>query len=139
MNVYEIINPSDQCTCEAESLGVAAFSAILVCPRYGVKCEETKEEFFEFFGAVDAFTAKFRAPEKFLADNKAAIIACLESFCYESAFERAAYNRALELIDDPTKKQTYRDEWEDKRRTSMSKICKAAWAYAKGLKKKKAG
>jgi hypothetical protein len=133
--IYEIINPSDECTCKAESLSVAAFCAILLSPNFGVgNTENDEERFFAPLGAVAAFQEKWGDAAVFLRANECAIAACLESYFYGSASRRAEYDLALELIDDPAKRETFKAEAENRSRTSMNKIVLAAWRYAKEIK-----
>ena len=135
MNVYEVINPSDETTCEAESLAVAAFSTLLVCSQYGVmNAAEESDRFFDCFQGIAAFAATWGEPKEFGERNAEAIIACLESFAYLSPRERRRYKPALELIDDPEKRRLFRDEHEDSARTSTTQICKRAWRLAENIR-----
>ena len=133
--IFELINPSDTTTFEADSLSVAAFSAILLSPRYGVEQVDNRESrFFEFIGAVDAFTKRWGDPAAFLREYEAEIAACLDSFAYLSPEERQQYADALEAITDEAKREAFRAKHEDRNRSSMNKICRAAWEFAKRIR-----
>ena len=135
MKTWELINPSDKVTFEAPSLEVAAFCAVLLSPHYGVRCVENESEsFFEFMGAVHVFESRWGKAADFLVSHETEIADCLDSFAYLSAGERTRYKRAIELIDDPEKRQRFRDEHEERARSSISAICKRAWKYAVSIR-----
>ena len=138
MMIYELINPSDKCTLEAESLSIAAFSALVLSPRYGVKnVEDEDDTFFAFFGAGEAFEEQWGPINDFLDKHATEIANCLDTFAYVSAEERVQYVRALELIDDPEKRAVFRSEHDDRRRSSVNQICLAAWDVARQLREAK--
>jgi len=75
---------------------------------------------------------------EYIESNLEAIASVLESTLYGDFTDRDTYNKGLSLIDDEAKKTEWRDHWEDERRSSLTKICKAAWSYAKALREKAA-
>jgi len=50
------------------------------------------------------------------------------------AAHRKAFEKGLELIDDPVKREQWREHWLDERRTSMNNIGGRAWGLAKRLR-----
>ena len=145
MPVYEIINPSDKCTLEAPGDAVAAVAVLLLGQgAFGVeRCDgDTMRPILPFFRfasnaevALEAWARdELGTPlDDNISAHKSLLAAALESVLYGSAEDRRVYHRALDLIDDPTKRQQWRDEWEDSRRSSMNKICGAAWSMARAM------
>jgi hypothetical protein len=96
--------------------------------------EDRKEQFFEPLAAVDAFEKAFGTVQAFLAANAVEIADCLDSFAYLSVGERRRYKLAMDLIDDPEKRRKFRDDHEDRARSSLNQICRRAWQLAESIR-----
>ena len=89
------------------------------------------------FGDHDEwFTEKFNRDLEqsieFIKANKLdELVACLNSVLIGGAESRASFNKGMDLIDDPIKKEEWQQHWLDERRTSLNNICARAWDYAK--------
>ncbi|MDM1021638.1 hypothetical protein QSV37_15195 [Acinetobacter sp. VNK23] len=137
--IFEIINPSDKCTLEAFDHEVASVACCLIgSGQYALKGLDTDLEvpLFLFGGHDEWFTEKFgRTFEEsidFCKNNKLdALITCLNSTLIGGAESRASFNKGMDLIDDPVKKEEWRKHWLDQRRTSLNNICASAWSYAR--------
>jgi len=141
MKQYEIINPSDACTVEAEDSTVAAVAILLLSEgAYGCRDEEGNDFLPPLvFGGEEAVNGWLESVGigdlgEYVNEKREAIAAVLDSAMYGKFVDRRAYKKGLELIDDEAKRKEWRDAWEDDRRTSMTKICQAAWSYARALR-----
>ena len=145
MMVYEIVNWSDQVTVEADDWRIAACAALYLCDfggQYGTKAEDGDDEkalpvFLLWSGdAAKAWLDEHGLTGDYLAAHRAEIGACLESAMVCDFGERHRYRLALDMIDDPEKRQRFREEWLDQERTSMNNIVANAWKLAKWLRGK---
>jgi hypothetical protein len=143
--LYEIINPSDPYTIEAPSLDVAFVACLFLgTGQYAFKpLDEDGEEIPLFiFGGMEAWCAEHLeegfeavvtrvttepAKRKELAD-------CFDSCLIGRREDRNAYRAGLELIDDPAKREQWRDRWHDDRRSSLNNIGARAFEMASKLR-----
>lgn len=140
--IFEIINPSDQCTLVADDLEIAAIICCLIgTGKYALKGLDTDLEvpLFIFGGHDEWFTGKFSrnykdSLEYAIANKIDELIACAESVMIGGLADRHLYEQALSLIDDPTKQNEYRDSYLDKKRSSLNNICSRSWQYAEYFK-----
>lgn len=139
MVLYEIINPSDPYTFEAEDIAVARFVVVtLGTGQYDGEDphgnsidammlffteEQTKAKLHEFFGD----------PKVFVNEHRVEIIEALESVMSFNRGERGAYDEAITLIP-ADKIAMYRKKVHDKNRSSLNDIGDRAWKYAKKLR-----
>jgi hypothetical protein len=135
MKTYEIINPSDPYTIEAESFKTACVAVCLLGNgQWAVKSTDEKEEMpmFLFGGHDEWFEMTFGEPFKNALDSISPkeLSDCLGSVVIGSPTQRIIYYKTLALIDDPAKKQAYREHWHNKYRSSMNDIGRTAWAIA---------
>lgn len=137
MITYELINPFDAYTFESSCHTSAA--AVVFLLGEGAYTGETTDydkelevPAFLFGGAAEWFEEKFGTSlEKYLDENKERIAQVLSSLLIGKAVDRAAYYEGLNLIDDPVKKNKWRESWLDKRRSSCNNIGARAHAYEK--------
>ena len=137
--IFEIINPSDACTLEAFDHEVASIACCFIgSGKYALKGIDTDLEVPLFiFGDHDEwFTEKFNRDLEqsieFIKANKLdELVGCLNSVLIGGAESRASFNKGMDLIDDPIKKEEWQQHWLDERRTSLNNICARAWDYAK--------
>ena len=143
--IFEIINPSDKCTLETSDHEVAAVTCCLIgTGKYALQGIDTDLEVPLFiFGDHDEwFTEKFNRDLdqsiEFIKANKLdELIVCLNGVLIGGAESRASFNKGMDLIDDPIKKEEWRQHWLDERRTSLNNICTRAWHYAESLQQLK--
>lgn len=137
--IFEIINPSDKCTLEAFDHEVASIACCLIGGgKYALDGIDTDLEvpLFIFGGHDDWFSEKFkRTLEESIIHVKStkidALINCLNSVLIGGAESRASFNKGLDLIEDPIKKEEWRQHWLDERRSSLNNICARAWSLGK--------
>lgn len=129
--IYEIVNPSDKMTIEAEDERVAQAATLLLGEgRVGLRngAGETVLPLFLFGGADEWCRSHF--PEglsSFIGAHRAALAKCLLSLIYVSVEARGAV--IAELGSDVEARTRYNDE----RRTSLTNYWAAASALAEGL------
>ncbi len=147
--LFEISNPSDAYTIEADSFEVAAMAVLLLGQgNYGVHQLDGPEDDRKEMPIMIIATEK--QIEEWCQDNfgasladcilrcKAKIPDVLDTVLIGSEADRATYHKALSLIDDSAKKEQWKAEWHDKRRSSMNNIGARAWAIAAKLRKQEA-
>ena len=103
--IYELINPSDPITLEADSDNVAIIAAILIGHgQYGLTNNEGKDVMPIFlFAGWDELEKwldeeKYQHGKDFVDEHRAEIVACLRSTMVASLHERRALDVALSLI-----------------------------------------
>lgn len=137
--LYEIINPSDQYTIESEDFKVACVATLLLgSGQWGLKQINGDAEMPLFlFGGVDEwFAAQFNQPfaEVVEAISHQQLGEVLDTVLIGGADERQVYNDGLALIDDPLKREEWRNRWHEQRRTSLNDIGARAYSIAESLR-----
>jgi len=126
--LYEITNPSDAYTLEADDfLTAAAAVLVLGSGRYGLNPEDSKEKGVPvlIFGGdkwIDAVFGSMDGFGKFLGKNLQAIGECLDSVLIGDFNDRKAYQDAIEKMNDPKKRQAFAENWHDEKRSSANNI-----------------
>ena len=138
--LYEIVNPSDTITFSAPDFITAALVTLLLGGgAYSAKPENDQAESVPmfFFGGFDKWwEERFSEPANYAADRHAAtVIPALRSVCLGGFAGRKLYDKALEAIDDPTKKAAFIADWNDQKRTSMNDIMGRAHDLANEMEK----
>lgn len=137
MPTYEIVNPSDAVTIQGE-LPACVVACVMLSSMYALVDEHDQN--------AGPNTILVQDPEKildkwlnehtgldttaFCEAHRAEVAAALASVQYGNFAARHTYERALALIDDPAKKEQWKTEWEDDRRSSMNRIVQHAWELA---------
>jgi hypothetical protein len=142
--LYEIINPSDPYTIEAQSLDVAAVACLFLGRgQYAfdpIGGDNSPEVPMFMFGGTDEwclehFNESFESVVNRVTKEKAVELAeCLESCLIGKAADRETYRAGMELIDDPKKREQWREKWLEDRRSSMNNIGARAYAMAEKLR-----
>jgi hypothetical protein len=143
--IFEIINPSDQYTLKHDDFAVCCAACLLLGHgKYALTQLDAAADaaplelplfLFDGDAAVPWFREKFGAGlGEFIKANLLRIADCLDTVVIGGPETRAAYERGLELIDDPAKRQIWRDEWLDERRSSMNNIGRSATLNANHLR-----
>lgn len=139
--IYEFITPSDPVTFIADNNKIALCVAVVLGNgRAGCRNTKTDESLPTLLmfdpdatGTISAFLEK--SLDSFLEENKEEIAAAFDSFAYGSTADRAMFDHACSCITDENKLLEFKKSHEDRNRTSMNKIVKVAWDYAKALRK----
>jgi hypothetical protein len=143
--LYEIINMSDAYTIEAKDLELAFVACILLGRgQYALEPLEddgVKVPFF-MFGGIDEFCQKhFSKSAGAVIDGVMEIRGkeladCLDSCLIGGKSNRQTYFDGLALIDDPAKRELWRNRWHEERRSSLNDIGGRAYEIAENLRTK---
>jgi len=135
--IYELINPSDPMTFTGNDDTVAAI-AILVFSngKYGLKRKGNDEvlPIFLFGGGSVWANEKVGDLDAWFAANKRAVGEFLGTCAYGDAADREAYDKAISMMGKKEAEE-FREWHQDKNRTSMTNIGKAALSWSKKLLK----
>lgn len=136
--LYEIINPSDEVHIEAADQMVACVAILFLGEgKYGLQNEHGESILpLFFFGGHEGWLAQRGVPDlpEYLVTNVDAIADVLDTATLGSARDYAFYKSAVEAIDDPVKREAFREQWDDKKRSSSNNICAAARSLARALR-----
>lgn len=140
MHVWEIINPSDAYTIEAPTFPIAAAATLMLGEgRLGLSPENEDDPSLPLFlfGGHEKFVADYFDGDltAFLMANEAGIADALDSVLLGGFGRRADYAAAMAAIDDPAKREAFREKWQDKR-SSLNDIGHAAWRLAERLRER---
>lgn len=155
MICYEIINPSDMATFMAPDRTIAlAVVGLIGAGHYGGKPLERDGEripkdevdaltvpIFLFGGYEEWWKAQGFASEPIEAvvqTRLGELVSALRSTAYGGLEDRKTYDSACAAIDDPAKRDQFKKDWEDRRRSSMNRIVQRAWLYADRLETREA-
>lgn len=148
MITYEIINPSDAATFLAPDRTVALAALAFIgegfyggtpIERDGQRILEDEKKLlcvplFIGNGTYETWWRDAGYPEEpieqAMKDRSAEIVAALRSCSCGDLEDRKKYDSACRAITDPEKLETFKREWEDRRRSSMNRIVQRAWAWA---------
>lgn len=146
MSTWELINPSDKITFKADSHELACLAVGLLGGKYGAT-ELDKEGEGEprtvplwLFGGADEYFQKHFGRDvagSFTACDKRALAEVYDSFLIGSMSERWAFEKAMSVILDEDK-AAFKEQWQDRERSSMNDICAYAYNLARGLRNKAA-
>jgi hypothetical protein len=135
--ILEIQNPSDAITIETDDI-VAAGVAIMIVGDgwYGLEDEKgeqvvpitalgTAEPWLKQNGVSDI--------EAYIKANRLKMATILESALYGDVSDRALFNAAVEKMSKENA-HAFREEWNDKKRSSLNNIGAACLHYAKAFR-----
>lgn len=134
--IYEIVNPSDAVTIEADDVKVAGLATWLLSNGYGLDDEEGQNVWpIAIFGIGQGLLETQGIPDvdKFIKDNALRMAEVLDSVMYGYPSDRALVKSAMEKMT-PENAATYLSEWNEKHRSSMNNIGKACRTIAKRLR-----
>lgn len=140
--VYELSNPSDAVHVEAEDTTVACVAVLLLGQgRYGLRDEHGETVLpLLFLGGLHQWLAarKITDLDTFLKANASAMADVLDTATLGSAKDFKFFKSAMAAIDDPVKRAAFREEWDDKKRSSTNNICAAAHRLAQRFRERAA-
>lgn len=136
---YEIVNPSDRCTLEAEDEKVAIAAVLLLGEgSFGLTAEDGSQACPLFlFGDADEWLAEHGLGDLdgFIVEHRREIADCLDSCMYGDFADRRAYQRGLDMADTDEKREAWKTGWNEGRRSSMNHIVQAAAAMASRIRR----
>jgi len=132
---YEISNPSDPYTFEADSHEVAALVIFLLGPAYGATPENDDDKLrvpiFLFGGASEWYQETFsREAHDAMEALEIEVADALDSVMLGHFEDRRRYNLALASIDDPEKRRAFIDAWQSGATSMHSSILSNGRDYA---------
>ena len=132
--LFNLINPSDPYTLEAEDLSTAAMAACLLSTTFGVESTYGSQSAMFLFMTEADLNGWFREhagvdTATFVEEHRMAVADALASFVYGDVADRKLYNETMDLLSDEEAKLAFKDNWQD-RISSLSNIGKAAWQRA---------
>lgn len=142
--IFDIINPSDACTLEADDFEVAAIAGFFLgAGRYGLRQLDGERELempILMFGADSWFQQMFgRSFEESMQwvtrHCHEELTAALDSVVYGDAADRLAFVELTRSMT-PEWRTTKRREWNEARRSSMNDIGKQARVLVQRLRAK---
>lgn len=139
MTIYVISNPSDPYTIESDNELVACYAVLLLGRGgFGLSTEKDVVMPILLFGGFEewlmkAFGSK-SIPNEWVLENREAIIKALESVLVGSPRDRKELTSALALMPDPAAREQYKQQWMDRRRSSLNNIGGRAHEIAKALR-----
>lgn len=144
--LYEIINPSDHATFIAPNRMIAALVVVLLGGgAYGGRAEiddEANGVPIFLLGGFDEWW-KETFPDEDLegvsARHRVALAKSLRSVTYARFADRHLFDSAMAAIDDPAKREAFIEEWNDRKRTSMTNIMGRAHDLAQRMEAKTNG
>jgi hypothetical protein len=129
---------SDAYTFYATSLDVAGVAAVILSQSYGAKDVETNEKTPILFGWNEWLDER-GINDAWIESHYAELADVFDSFAIGSVEARKDFDRAMELIDDPAKREQFRNERQERQRSSVSQIGERAYAIAKAFRAKLQG
>jgi hypothetical protein len=139
--LYEISNPSDPYTCEAELPAVAAVAVLMLGQGYYGATDRAGENalsIFAFSGweACEEFIKEKHGIDDlkaFQSQHSLEIAACLDTVTLGGFADYAFFKGAMELIETDEKRAEFRNRWQD-RCSSMNDIGASAWRMAANIR-----
>lgn len=133
--LFELINPSDPYTFIAPSLEVAGVTACLLSSGFGARCLDVghQDEVTPILFGWDDWLEDRGIDSEWMNAHKPELAEALESFLIGSANHRADVEAMLAMIPDD-KKEQWKNERQDRHRTSMNRIGEAAYSLAKKIR-----
>lgn len=133
MQIYDLINFSDNVTFAAPSLSVAAASTMILSSVYGAQCVDDSIKIVPIFCLFSEekrnswFDVQCgKSFEDITRDHLADIVSCLLSFVYGTPEDRTLYFKTLAMLKTSQHKQEFISHWNDAHRSSMNEIVKSA-------------
>jgi len=140
--IFEIINPSDPYTMEADDFEVACVANVFLGEgAYGLRQIDGDDNKMPIllFGAnkwfIETFGTEFELVlKRCLEEKKDYLVKTLNSVLIGNASDRKIFYDGLSLIDDAQKQQEWRNKWHNQHRSSVNDIAALAHHYASVLK-----
>lgn len=141
--LFEIVNPSDPYTFEAENVDIACVAVLFLGNgAYGLNVPDGQPNpdcpMFLFGGDPAAWAEKRLgcSLNDYLTKHGDAIASALDSVLIGDFSDRQIFNDAVAKMNEVGAVQ-FKNQWHDKKRSSLSDIGKRAWALAKALREPK--
>jgi hypothetical protein len=135
MTLYELINPSDPYTFYAPSIEVAGVCAVLLSTAFGARQVSGEGEGTPVFFGWQEWLDERGIDANWIEEHRYQIADAYESFLIGDAAKRDDIESMLAILPEE-KRREWRDQRQDRHRSSMNRIGEAAYARAKQLRDK---
>lgn len=134
MPLYELINPSDPFTFEAPDILVAGVAVALLSTGFGARCIDgsSDDQTPVLFGWSE-WLASYGVDDAWVESHRLQLADAFDSFLIGGGAERNDLQRAMELMT-PEAREQFKADRNERHRTSMNNIGRAAYARAKRLR-----
>lgn len=132
--IYRLINPSDPYTFEAPSIEVAGVCACLISMSCGAESADGNERTPILFGWQEWLDER-GVGEEWMKQHYGEIADAFDSFLIGDLNARADVESMLALLPEDKRKQ-WKDERQNRHRSSLNEIGEAAYKYAARFRKK---
>lgn len=132
MKLYELINPSDPYTFHAPSIEVAGACAVMLSSGYGAREVGGDGEQTPILFGWDEWLDARGINIDWASAHAREIAEAYDSFLIGDAAQRADVESMLAMLPEE-KRRAWRDQRQDRQRSSMSRIGEAAYAKAKAF------
>jgi hypothetical protein len=128
--LFDVINPSDSYSIKTDDKEAACVACLLMgSGQYGLQeiAGPFEMPILMFGGGDEFFKATFgrtmqESADLYRGEKVAILVETLRSVIIGSPSERQTYEAALQFITDPEKLKKYKDEYHDRKRSSMNDI-----------------
>lgn len=135
MTLYELVNPSDGYTFYAPSIEIAAACAVLLSTGFGATPSSGEGESTPVLFGWQEWLDERGIDSEWIDSHRDEIADAYESFLIGGSSERADVESMLAMLPEE-KREEWRNQRQDRRRSSMNQIGEAAYAKAKQLRSK---
>lgn len=134
MPLYELINPSDPFTFESPDILTAGVAVALLSTGFGAVCiDGSSDERTPVLFGWGEWLQSYGLNDEWLAEHRLQVADALDSFLIGSASDRDELRRAMELMT-PEAREQFKSERNERQRSSMNNIGRAAYAMAARLR-----
>ena len=133
LKTYELVNPSDPYTFKAPSIEVAGVCAFLLSEQYGAREIGGDGEQTPVMFGWEEWLRDRKLSGDWMKANRLAVADAYDSFLIGSHADREDTERAMSSLSDD-EREAFRNERQDRMRTSMAKIGEVAYANAKAMR-----
>jgi len=135
MKLYELANPSDPYTFYAPTIEVAGAAVALLSTSFGAIPVDGEGESTPVLFGWEEWLKEKGIDSKWADSHRLEIADALDSFLIGGADKRADVESMLRMLSDDKKKE-WRDERQNRRRSSLNQIGESAYKTADNLRKK---
>lgn len=133
LRLYELINPSDAYTFYAPSIEVAGVCAVLLSTGFGARPVDGEGESTPVLFGWNEWLESRGINTEWVDQHCEEIAAAYDSFLIGDARKRADVESMLAMLPED-KRQEWRDQRQDRHRSSLNQIGEAAYAKAKAMR-----
>jgi hypothetical protein len=131
--LYELINPSDPYTFYASSIEVAGACTVILSTGFGAKPVDGEGPSTPVMFGWNEWLKERGIDDTWLDEHLSELAECYESFLIGDAAKRADVESMLAMLPED-KRQEWRDQRQDRYRSSLNQIGEAAYSRARAFR-----